>query len=141
MRDSGITPRRFFSACCGFENSGEAGDEASVDDIGLGELANRIGETAHLQWRDDDDGQCFGDRCPDEGMLEPTSGFDHNALETVTGEAPDERCDVLLVIGDAEQQVSFEQIDVECVLADIDADIDPRKLFGHGYSVLLNSGS
>jgi hypothetical protein len=35
----------------------------------------------------------------------------------------------------------FEQMDVELVLADIDANIYPGMMFGHGYSVLLNSGS
>ena len=47
----------------------------------------------------------------------------------------------MIVVGNAESEVSFEQMDVELVLADIDADVDQGKWFGHGYSVLLNSGS
>ena len=98
-------------------------------------------EATHLQWRDDYDRQPFRDGGADEGMLEPAGGFDDDALETVSGEALDESCNRLLVVRDAEQQVSFQQIDVELVFADVDADINQGKLFGHGYSVLLNSGS
>ncbi len=47
----------------------------------------------------------------------------------------------LLLVGDAEQSVSFEQIDIELGFADIDADVDHGTLLCHGYSVLLNSGS
>lgn len=59
----------------------------------------------------------------------------------VSGEAFEERCDRLFVVGNAEREVSFEQVEVEVVFADIDTGIDGEKLLGHGYSVLLNSGS
>jgi len=74
-------------------------------------------------------------------MLEPAGSFDHDALEAVSGEAFEERCDRLFVVGNAEREVSFEQVEVEFVFADIDTGIDGEKLLGHGYSVLLNSGS
>ena len=77
----------------------------------------------------------------DERMLEAAGGFDDDTLEAIAREAADQCCDGLLVVGDAEQKVSFEQIDVELRLADIDADVDRGTLFCHGYSVLLNSGS
>jgi hypothetical protein len=35
-------------------------------------------------------------------MLEPAGGFDDDALEAVTSEALDERCDRLFVVGNAE---------------------------------------
>ena len=58
-------------------------------------------------------------------MLEPAGGFQDDALEAVAGEACNERCDRWLVVGDAKGEVSFEEMDVEGVLADIDADVDP----------------
>ena len=33
----------------GFEGGGELGDEASIDLVGLGELADGVGEATHLQ--------------------------------------------------------------------------------------------
>ena len=74
-------------------------------------------------------------------MLEPAGGFDDDALEPVPGEALDEGCDGRFVVGDADREISSEQMDVESIFADIDADVDRGKWVGHGYSVLLNSGS
>ena len=71
-------------------SSREAGDEACVDGVGLGELAGGFGEATHLQRRDDDDRQTSCNRCADEGMLEPARSFDNDALEAVASEAVDE---------------------------------------------------
>lgn len=115
-------------ASSGLQRGGKAGDEACIDGVGFGELARGFGEAAHFQRRDDDDGQASGDGCADEGMLEPAGSFDDDALEAVAGEALDKRSDRGLVVGDAKREVSFEQIEVEGVLADIDADVDRGNL-------------
>jgi len=76
-----------------------------------------------------------------QAASQAAGGFDDDALEAISGEAPNEGGDLRLVVGDGEQELSFEEVDIEFVLADIDADIDVGTRLGHGYSVLLNSGS
>jgi hypothetical protein len=58
-------------------------DETGVDRVGLGELADGVGEAADLQGRDDDDGQARGECRADEGLLEAAGGFDDDALDAV----------------------------------------------------------
>lgn len=123
------------------QGGGELGDEAGIDGVGLGELADGAGEAADFEGRDDDDRKTLGQCGPDEGMLEAAGGFQDDTLEAVPTEAADERSNGARLVGDAESAVPLEEIDIQRRLADIDADIHGGTKFCHGYSTLLNSGS
>ena len=125
----------------GFQSGGELSDEAGIDRVGFGELADGAGEAADLQGRDDDDREAFGERSPDEGLLEAAGSFDDDALEALATEAADESRDGARLVGDTEHSVPLKEIDIELGFADVDADVHGRTLFCHVYSTLLNSGS
>jgi hypothetical protein len=125
----------------GLHGGGKARDQTGVDLIGLGELADGVGEAADLQRRDDDDGKARGECRADERLLEAAGGFDDDALDAVAAQATNQGRDRLLIVGNAQSSVAFEEIEIEPALADIDTDIDCGKLFCHECSNLLNSGS
>src|SRR5437660_5596366 len=120
---------------------GELSDETSIDRVGLGELADGLGEAADLQRRDDDDRKPLGEGRADEGLLQTAGGFDDDALDPVAAQRTNQGGDRLLFVGDGQRSVAFEQIEIELALADIGTDVDRGKLLCHEYSNLLNSGS
>jgi hypothetical protein len=125
----------------GLKGGGELSNEAGIDLVGFGQLADGAGEAADLQRRDDDDREAFGQCGPDEGLLEAAGGFQDDAFEPIPAQAVDESDDGAFLVGNAELLVSLEQTDIERGLADIDADVHGRTWFCHVYSTLLNSGS
>ena len=86
-------------------------------------------------------GRPCGEGRADEGLLEAARGFDNDALDPVAAEATNQSGDGLFFVGDGQRSVAFEEIEIELALADIDTDVDRRKLLCHEYSTLLNSGS
>src|SRR5262245_10256965 len=123
------------------ECGGELSDETRIDLVGLGELADGAGEAADLQRRDDDDGELVGERGVHEGPLEASGGLDDDAIDTVAAERTNQGSDRPFFVGNAECAVAFEQMDIELLFADIDADVDGGSLLCHEHSNLLNSGS
>ena len=65
-------------------------------------------------------------------MLEPAGSFDHDALEAVSGEAFEERCDRLFVVGNAEREVPYPgecpKQNIQAVAADRASDGSARPL-------------
>jgi len=108
----------------GLHGGGEASDQTGVDRVGLGELADGVGEAADLQRRDEDDGKVRGERRPYEGLLEAASGFDDDALDTVAAESTNQGDDGVFFVGDGQRSVALKQIEIELALADIDTDVD-----------------
>src|SRR5688500_713721 len=84
----------------GLYGGGKLSDETSIDRVGLGELADGVGEAPDLQRRDDDDGKAACEGRSDERLFETAGGFDDDPLDSVAAERTNQSDDGLFFVAD-----------------------------------------
>ena len=108
----------------GLDGSRESGQEAGVEGVGFGQLADGACEVAGLSWVDHDDGQHGREHGRDGVSFVAAGGFEHDALGVDRLELMDQRgVSVRVVVESCDGAVGVGG-DVEMGFGDVDPDAD-----------------
>src|SRR5262249_29169494 len=97
------------------------GDHPGVDRVGLGQNAGRLGKQPDTRRVEQLDDKAFGLQCLDDLVFVATTGFQSD-LCNVGGTQPSSQPDqAAMVAADAQDKIARQEVNVELVLADVDA--------------------
>ena len=99
----------------------EHGQHAGVQGVGLGQDAIGLGKHTHSVGIDDGDGEALGMEAAVQGPVPFASGLDDNQGHSEALQSSLERADALGRVGDAPRDVVRKHMDIQPVLANVDA--------------------
>src|SRR5215471_1584033 len=101
---------------------GEVGEHLGIEAIGLGPPAERAGVVADMSGVDEVDMQARVLQDVDQGRLIAARGFDDDAHAIELAQALDQRLMAGAIVGDMPSVTAGQDIDIEAVFGDVDAD-------------------
>lgn len=100
----------------------EAGDDLGIQTVGFGANAQGLGKVADLPGIDDRDGLSRSDKFASESPFVATTGFHDDETSSWSRQLLDELCSSLRGIGESEGFLLGQEMDIEEILGNIDAD-------------------
>ena len=108
----------------GLGGLGEVSDDGGIDRIGLGALADGLGEGAYLGGIDDDEGEAGAGKAGSGDLLESAGGFYGDDGRAEREELLAKGCEAGAIARDGEHFSARTHGDIQAVLGDIDTDDD-----------------